>query len=426
MSFVDKKLTRLSLYPWLIIGLCASVLFYKYILNVSPSIMAHELMRQFQITGAQLGNLAAAYFYTYTIVQLFAGILLDRFGARLLTGVSILVSAAGAALFAATKNLDVAIIARGMMGFGIAFATVTYLKMTAVWFKPRQMAFIGGLLATAVMLGAVFGQAPLAVLMDHTSWRFVLYFCSILGVVITVLFIFFVRNEPKTPMLESMMQSAQMEPASFSWVEVKKVLKNKQNWLLTLYSGLAFSPLSAFGGLWGNSFLQTTYHFSRTEAATLMSALFIGLGVGSPLFGLLSDRLNNRTGVMKAGAALSLIFMGVVVYWPDLPAWALGGALFLLGCGVGAFMLGFTVGTQGNSLRLAATVVAIINTGDAVFESMTEPLLGKLLDLNWSGQIVDGARYFSSSDYHAAFFILPCYFLFAFFLLFFIKEPTER
>ena len=415
LSFKNRLLSS-SRYHWLVIALCASLLFYKYILNVSPSIMSTDLMRQFHIDGLQLGNLAATYFYIYTIVQIFSGILLDKYGARWLVGLSILVAALGAWLFSIAQSMPLALVARGMMGFGIAFATVNYLKMTAVWFKPSQSAFVGGLLATAVMLGAVFGEAPMAALLDHTSWRFVMEFCSLLGLLIGLLFLLLVRDKPMS------FQDKLLTQSQFSWAAVLKVLKNKQNWLLTLYSGLAWAPLSVLGGLWGNPFIQEAYQVSRTESASLVSLMFIGLGLGSPFFGFCSDRLGSRVQVMKIGVAVSLIALLTVLYFPHLSVLALAIFLFLVGFGVGSFMLGFTLGVQINALALGATVVALINTGDNIFESFTEPFLGRLLDLNWTGHLVDGARYFSVHAYKIAFIPLPIYFLVALALLFFIKE----
>ena len=412
-------------YPWLLISLCSSLLFYKYILTVSPGIMAHDLMREFQINGVELGNLAAAYFYSYTLVQIFSGIFLDRFGVRVLTGCSILIAAMGTWLFSSAESLTIAFLGRAMIGFGLAFATVTYLKMTAVWFKPNQVAFVTGLLATAVMLGAVFGEAPLAYLLQMTSWRFVLKFCSVLGVMISIIFIALVRDnpDPKYKKLEALDERKTATKEKFNVQQIKKVLGNSQNWLLTFYSGLAFAPLSVLAGLWGTPFLQLAHHLSLTQSSGMISLMFLGLGLGSPLFGLLSDRINNRVRVMKFGIILSLVSILSVIYIQNLPVDLVGVFLFLLGFGVGAFMLGFTLGTQINSLALAGTVVALINTGDSIFESFTEPLLGKLLDLNWGGTIVNGVRFFSLHDYHLAFIPLPLYFLASLIILFFIKEP---
>ena len=85
-------------------------------------------------------------------------------------------------------------------------------------------------------------------------------------------------------------------------------------------------------------------------------------------------------------------------------------------------MLGFVIGKEINKIALAATVIALINTGDAIFGAISEPLIGKFLDRGWAGQIVKGVHYFSVHDYHQAFLLLPVYLLIAVILVFFIKE----
>ena len=68
MHLYNKHFTAHRFYPWIVIVLAASFLFYKYILQVSPSIMTDDLMREFQIQGVGLGNLAASFFYSFFIV----------------------------------------------------------------------------------------------------------------------------------------------------------------------------------------------------------------------------------------------------------------------------------------------------------------------------------------------------------------------
>lgn len=425
MLHKKSRLTQYKYYPWLVIALCSSLLFYKYVLSISPSIMAADLMLQFQVSGARLGSLAATFFYTYTFVQLFAGVLIDKFSTRLIAGLSTLVAALGAYVFSIADSLAWATLARGMMGFGVAFATIAYFKLTAAWFRVDQMAFVGGLIATAVMAGAVFGEAPLAWMVDHTSWRSVLLFCSILGYVIAILFLLLVRDKPDH-LQHTMLQNKSTILPKAGWQEIKLTLKCRQNWLLALYSGLAFSPLSVLGGLWGNPFLQEAHHISRGASAGLASFLFIGLGLGSPLLGLLSDKLGNRLVIMKIGALGCLAMLLSIMYLPDIPIWLLGLLLFMLGFFTGTFMLGFTLGTQINPITMAGTVIALINTGDSIFESFTEPMLGKILDLSWNGQMLNGIRHFTVHDYHVAFTSLALYFVMAFVVLFFIKEPHTR
>ncbi|MDO8954918.1 MAG: MFS transporter [Gammaproteobacteria bacterium] len=416
-----KHFTEHFLYPVVIVMLCSAFLFYKYVLQVSPSIMTHQLMQQFNITGVGLGNLAATFFYAYFITQLFVGVLLDKYSVRLLSSLAILVSALGACLFADTQSLISAGVFRAMMGFGAAFATVCYLKTTAVWFKPNHFAFISGLLATAAMLGAVFGEAPLSYVVQGYGWRACLMGCGIAGIILSILFFITVRDETFTGIV-----NPNQVKHGITLKAVWQVLKSRQNLLLTFYSGLSFTPVAVFGGLWGNPFMQETYSLSQTHAASLVSLSFIGLAVGGPVLGLISDRLGKRMQIMLVGNTLALTALCFVIYCPGLSLPIVGIMLFLFGFGVSAFMLSFALGKESNPLFLAATVIALINSGDGIFGSFSEPLVGKVLDLGWDGKIVGGVHYFSRHDYQVALSLLPAYLLIAAILLFFIRDSKRH
>jgi MFS family permease len=415
-----KHFTSHRLYPWLVIALTAAFLFYKYILQVSPSIMTDDLMRVFQIQGTGLGNLAASFFYSFLLAQLFVGVLLDRYSPRLLTTIAILLCAAGIYIFSKAHTLSMATWARALMGVGAAFATVSYMKMTSLWFKPNQFAFVGGLLATAAMLGAVAGQVPLSFAVNTFGWRQSLYLCAVSGLILAGLFYLIVRDKPASASSET----GTIE--KFSFHDVWMVLNNKQNWLITLYSGLAFSPIDAFAGLWCIPFLKETYQVSHTQAAVLASLIFLGLAFGSPLLGLWSDRLNKRVSVMLINAFVALVTITLIIYVNHFPLWLLGTLLFIFGFSTGAFMLGFALGRELNKITVAATIIALINTGDIIFSALTQPLIGKLLDAHWHGKLIAGIHNFSALEYRHALSILPVYILLSLILLFFIRESNSQ
>ena len=150
------------IHAWVIWLLSAFFMFYKYALEVSPSVMTNILMSAYHIDGAQLGSLAASYFYAYLIMQIPAGLLLDRYGPRKITTLAIILCALGIFLFARSETLLIASIGRFITGIGAAFAAVNCLKLIANWFPSRQFAFMSGLMMSVGMLGAVGGQAPLS------------------------------------------------------------------------------------------------------------------------------------------------------------------------------------------------------------------------------------------------------------------------
>ena len=403
-------------YPWLVIALSACFLFYKYVLQISPSVMTDDLMRHFHVGGAGLGNLAATFFYSYLVVQLFVGPLLDKYSPRILMSLAIALCAVGALFFAQAQTLLNAELSRALIGAGAAFGTVGYMKMAAVWFKPRQFAFVGGLLATAAMTGSMASQAPLALLVSDVGWRSSLYYCGLAGLVLAVLFFVFVKS--KNPANQATQAVEKLRLSHFM-----SILKKKHNWYLMLYSGLAFSPLAVFGGLWGDPFLQEAHHLTKTSAAAVVSLMFLGLAVGGPALGILSDRLGKRFEVMVFGLLLSFVSLVLAIYAP-MPVWAVGLCLLLFGFGTGAFMLGFTMGKEANPVILAATVIGLINTGDALFGAFSEPLVGKVLDVLRHGATHHGVAYFSVANFDWALVMLPVYLLLAGVFLWSIREKS--
>jgi MFS family permease len=421
LSTPKQKISLVSqqYYPWIVIALCSLFLFYKYILQVSPSVMTNELMADFQVQGAGLGNLAAMFFYAYLVAQFFVGPLLDRFSPRYLTALAIVICSIGAFAFAKTDTLWMAELSRALMGVGAAFATVSYMKMSALWFRPNQVAFVDGLLATSAMIGAMCGQVPLTLLVAGVGWRDSLVYCGLAGIILSVLFLLIVRDQKSV-----LVSSAERDDkqAKFKWKDLLALLKNKKNWLLTFYSGLAFTPVAVLGGLWGNPFFMEAHHLTRTEAATFTSCIFLGLAVGGPLFGYFAGRFGDRLKIMMMGTTVSLLSLLLAIYVTQLSLVLFGVALFVFGLGAGAFMLSYPLGKALNHVGLAATVVALINTGDALFGSFTEPMVGKVLDILWQGQIENGVHYFSVTDYQVALLILPLYLVLALFCLGLLKR----
>ncbi len=62
---------------WTMWGLVASFYMVGFFQRVAPAVMVDELMRDFHIGGALLGNLSAAYFYSYAVMQIPSGLLAD-------------------------------------------------------------------------------------------------------------------------------------------------------------------------------------------------------------------------------------------------------------------------------------------------------------------------------------------------------------
>lgn len=388
----------------LIISLCAAFLFYKYILQNFPSVIAPQLMEAFHLQGLGLGVVSGVYFWTYLIVPLFAGVVLDHYGTRWITASAIFCCAIGIFIFSQAIHLHTAIWARTLIGVGVSFATVAYLKLASVWFSNKHYALLTSLLVTAAMVGAICGQMPLAWLIQQVGWRAGLYDVGWVGIALATLFLLCVRDAPSSVIVKK--SKSNISRNHDVWQGILLIIKNKQNWLLTAYSGLAFSPIVIFCGLWGNPFLQKAYNLDKLTSPSLISLVFVGLAIASPLFALFTDRIRNRCSLMFYTTLISALCISLVIYAHPMPIWMLGGLLFMFGFSLGAFPMVFVIGKESNPLFLAGTAISLINASDAFLDAVTEPAIGKILD---SFGNASSAHEFSLFSYHIALAILPLF-----------------
>lgn len=405
-----------STYPWIVFLLGASFFFYKYFVQVSPSVMTADLMRDFHINGTGLGNLSACYFYSYLIMQIPVGILLDRYSPRYLTAFAILTCGISTLIFSQANTLGLASFSRALIGLGAAFSAVSCFKLVSLWFPAHRFALVSGMCMTAAMLGAVFGQYPLSLLVQHFDWRTALKMIGSLGIILSVVYFLIVKDK------QTMTSITSSNHQSNALHQFGSILKNKQAWLLSLYSGLAFAPVSVFGGLWGVPFLQEAHQLTASQASFSTSCIFVGFALGAPLLGWLSDVIKRRKPIMFFGPLLALFTIVIVIYSPIKSVPIIGLLLFAFGFGASGFFTSFAMIREVFPLALAASVLGFMNTFDSVFEALTEPLIGSFLDCTWDGMILNGVHHFSVNGYKIALLSLPIFLLSALVVLFCIKE----
>lgn len=413
MTVVKQKVN--TFYLWLIWLIGAGFFFYKYLVQVSPSVMTNELMQEFHLHATGLGNLSAFYFYAYLMMQIPVGILLDKYSPRLLTAMAILLCAVSTLTFSQTHDVWLACVSRALMGTGAAFAAVSCFKLATVWFPAKRFALVSGLYMTAAMLGAVGGQAPLSLLVQGLGWRTALEAIGGMGIVLAIVYYAIVRDKSNA--------IAPIRPQHEKpFKQFFSVLKNKQAWLLSLYSGMAFAPVTAFGGLWGVPFLERVHQLTSTQAALAVSWVFIGFAVGAPLFGWFSDFIGRRKPILFLSTLLSLMCLLWVIYFPSPNLFSISLLLFFFGFGTSGFFTSFAMIREVFPMALAATVLGFMNTFDSICEALSEPLVGVILDATWDGKTVGQLHQFSTQSYHVALLILPAYIILSILTLFFIKE----
>lgn len=392
-----------KIQPWLIWSLGAAFFFSEYFARVDPSIIVPQLMSAFDVGAFALGSLSAYFYYPYIAMQLPVGALVDRYGPHRLLTIAALVCSAACFLFSMAHDLWVAELARALMGFSAAFAFVGTLKLATLWFEPRRLGLLAGLTQGIGMLGAAFGEGFFAFIVSKVGWRDTIGLIGWILLALGILIGLIVRDKKSTLLGRMVPETSQLR----IWDGLMIVFRNPNSWRIAVYAGLIYAPTGAFAEFWGPSFIHRVYGISPQIAALLVSVIFIGLAVGGPLVGWISDRIGLRRPILIASALSSLFLISVVLYIPQLPIFLLFILLFLYGVSNMGVALSYAVASEINPRALSGISIAFTNMASVLVAAILQPFIGWLLVLHWRGIYVDDHPLYSAADYQSAMSLLP-------------------
>ncbi|MBI5274575.1 MAG: MFS transporter, partial [Chlamydiales bacterium] len=321
--------------------------------------------------------------------------------------------------FGLSNHIVLAGIGRLLIGLGSAFAFVGMVFICSHLFPQHKRALVIGLANSIGMLGAVAGGGPLSVMIHYFNWRTVIEFLGFFGVLLAFgIFLFYFHDDEQDVKQDSQSRSL--------WNLIKNVCKNPYSWLNSIVASLFYLSTSTFGGLWGTSFLQASYGWSKQSASFAMSMVFVGWLIGGPLTGLISDLLKKRKPIISTAIFFTLLCLFSVIYIPHLPPVLVYTLLLLVGLFSSAELLHFSYAIEINTPKTKGTAVAFTNGVISLLESGVQPIIGWFLVLGWAGKIEGGIPVYSVHDYKIALGVLPIGLVLALILSFFLKEKKYK
>jgi len=391
---------------------------YAFVQRVSPSVMTNELMSDFAVGGAALGSLSAFYFYAYASIQLPVGMLTDHFGPRKLMSFAAALCALASIGFAFSDSVFTASLGRALIGGTVAFGFVGTLAIAGYWFKPAQYALLAGLLRAVGMCGAIFGQAPLRQMVESIGWRGTILVLALFALALALLLFYLV------PLRSS--EQKQQGPGPGILKGLHAVTTNPQTWICSIIGFGMAATMLAFGGLWGVPWLVSVQGYTTTEAAAVTSMIFVGWAIFSPLAGWASDRMGRRNVILLAGSMIALMALAILVYYTPEKTPLLMILIFIIGAGGSAMTVCFGSVRELNDINYSSTSLGLMNMCIVGAGAVMQPLIGWLLDHNWSGEMIDGARVYATGNYSQAFTSLLILNLTAFVAGLFLRETHCR
>jgi sugar phosphate permease len=406
-SRADAKPYPASWLTWVIWGTGAVFYLAVFFLRAAPAVMTSELMRDFHIGAASLGNLSAFYFYFYVAMQIPVGILTNSWGPRKLLVWGALLAAGGQFLFGSTDHIAVACAGRAIIGGSTAVGWLVTLRLAAHWFPSTRFGMVSGLGLLFGNLGALFAQVPLRLAVEHFGWRGTAIGSAVMIFALGVVAWVVVRDDPSQRNLESY---APPELRAHQEVTVRTVLGSmrtvfafRNTWLILLAQGGMVGPIMTFTGLWGPPFLKARFGLETKAAATICSVMIVCWAAASPVFGGLSDRIGKRKAPYLMGSLCCALGWISMFYLQSLPLAAFTVIAACTSFGTGCVIIAFAYGRESVPAEHMGTATATANIGNMLGNIFLQPGIGLLLDSHWSGAMHQGSRVYDLAAYRAGF-----------------------
>ncbi|WP_197374978.1 MFS transporter [Mycolicibacterium baixiangningiae] len=345
---------------------------------------------RFSANPSVLATFVVLQVVVYAGAQVPAGLLLDRFGSKVLIVLGAALMASGQLTLAVSESLPAAIAARAVLGLGDALTFISVLRLVPHWFSPKQVPLVTQLTGFCGQLGQVLSAVPFLAILGVAGWTTAYTSAAAFGLVSMVLTLALVKDTP----------SGRHVPESTN--SIGDTLRSvKTVWLrpgtrlgFFTHMGTQFS-VTVFALMWGVPYLTAAQGLSRSAAGSLLSVSVLAAIVAGVAIGIFTGRHPHRRSWLVLGiiGSNALIWAIVLALPGPAPLWLLVTLVVVISVGGPGSMVGFDFARTFNPSATLGTAQGMVNMGG---------FLASLLLMQAMGQILDAAGGYSFDTFRWA------------------------
>jgi len=370
-------------HRWVVFSVFSLIYFFVYFHRVSTSVIASDLLAAFNTNATALGFMSSMYFYLYAFIQPVVGYLSDRFGPRRVIAFWSFAAAAGCFMFGLAPTIGWASAGRALIGLGVGGVYVPTLKAISQWFRKSEFTTILGCFMAIGNVGAVVATTPLAWATDTWGWRSTFFLIGGVTCILAISALLLTRDGPVTDDTPSAAEAHVSEKTSGLWKNIVRVISSGQFWLAGIIFFGLYGTLVTLQGLWATPFLMTVLGIERILASKINMVIPIGVIIGAPFFGWLTDRfaLEKRNIMIGIVFLYTLTWVGVTFLFSSLGMIGLAIVMLIMGMATGGFISvlwgHIRENTPGDIMGLTS---GLLNPAPFVGVAVFQVITGAILD----------------------------------------------
>jgi predicted MFS family arabinose efflux permease len=284
----------------------AATYFLSALLRAVTATLAPQFSAEFQLGAADLGLLAGAYFLGFSLLQLPLGSALDRWGPRRVEVGLLAVAVLGCMLFASATGFVQLVLARVLIGMGVAACLMAPLTYFRRHLPPTVQLRLNSWMLMTGSLGMVASTVPVQLLLPTWGWRGLFWLLSGMLLVAMVAVVLWVPHDPSTP------RATKAEDGGYAAIARHPVFASMAPLGFVLYGGMV-----AVQSLWAGPWLTRVCGWTAEEAAQGLFGINLAMLLAFFTWGVLMPRLVrngvNAVRLMSWGLPLPIIILATNV-----------------------------------------------------------------------------------------------------------------
>ena len=410
----QQSVSTSAFLPWVVCVSASLFFFYEFIQGNMFASIADNIMQDFHIQADKMTYLSSIYYLSNVLFIFVAGMVLDKYSPKRTILIAMTFCVLSTFVLAHAHSFYLALLCRFITGIGSAFCFLGPVRLASRWFPARRMAMVTGIIVTIAMTGGMMAQYPMAKLVTLVGWRSALMVVGWFGVAILVIMAIGIIDKDQKH------SSAPSQNKTILAI-AKQAYLNSQTLRAALYTSLMNMAIAVFGAMMGSLYLMQRMGISKEDAAFVNSFLFLGVILGGPVIGYISDKLGLRVLPMKWGVLLSFAIVLLVLYVP-VSLGTMKILFFLLGFFTAAQVISYALVAESSQPAMTATAVSVVSLLTQGGYIVYQNLFSWLLIHHGGMQMIAGVPVYSLGDYASAALILPIGLIIAFLILFGLKE----
>ena len=300
---------------------------YRTALGVAGGDATHR----FGLSATQLASFTALQLVVYLILQVPAGVLLDRFGPRFMLTWGLVVMSSAQLLFAVTHSFPCALAARAILATGDVMIFISVLRLIASWFPEKHNPLMNQLaVALGIGCGSIAGTVPLSAALSTLGWNPTFLLTALVGAVSVGIVLVGVRDTRGNGPAEHVASpTSNRRTRHHDITAASRMSELRETWRepgtrlgLWIHFTCQF-PRTTFVLLWGLPFLTRGEGYTQATALRLLMLVAVSEMILAPVVGqtighLPRSRLPLALGIPLTTAAITAVLLS----WPgQSPLW---------------------------------------------------------------------------------------------------------